>query len=190
MVQRIQTLYLVIVIAALVTISLGINIFSFSSEKADDFELKFSVNVYGAQADAFLPDNMSAEEEEKLKEFLKIKKRTNRVSSQPIITFPFYLISIFMTVLALATLLTYKNLKTQKKLGRLGFITNLSAFVFVVIIYYFSKQQANDLIEDIDVNSSLHFGFYCLVISTAFSFLASTGIKRDLKLIESIDRIR
>lgn len=190
MIQRIQTLYLLLVVAALLVVTLGTSVFSFQSEENKDMDLLIKVNVFGIQADATLSDDIKESDRERLNDFLQLEERTNKVKARPVLSFPFYLIAVFMTLLAVATLLTYKNLKTQQKLGRFNFILNLSAFVFVVIIYYASKNQAINAVEGFDIKARLDLGFYCLIIATAFSFLANIGIKRDLKLIESIDRIR
>ena len=190
MLQRIQTVYLLLVIASLLIITLGVHFFAFTVKKENTIELSIKVNVFGTQADAILSDNLNEAEEEKISQFLKLKERTKRVSSKPVISFPFYLITIFMTLLALATLISYKKLQTQQKLGRMSFIINLIGLIFILIIYYTSKNQLVDTIENAEEQTRLGFGFYCLVIATACSFLANIGIKKDLNLIKSIDRIR
>ena len=190
MIQRIQTLYLVFTITSLLIITSGVTIFSFNSTESEEVELSVKVNVFGVQADADLSENVSEETQDQLKDFLELEERTMSVRSAPVFSFPFYLILIFMSLLAVATLLTFKKLKTQQRLGRLNFVFNLLATVFVVISFYIAKNQSATIIEDVAVTANLGFGFYCFIIATAFAFLAIIGIKRDLKLIESVDRIR
>ena len=158
------------------------------TENLTSYDVK--VNVFGVQADADLSENVSAETQYQLKDFLELEERTMSVRSAPVFSFPFYLILIFMSLLAVATLLTFKKLKTQQRLGRLNFVFNLLATVFVVISFYIAKNQSATIIEDVVVTANLVFGFYCFIIATAFAFLAIIRIKRVLKLIESVDRIR
>lgn len=188
--QRIQTAYLAVVVISLALVTAGIKVVGFENASGDNYELELVVNVFGAQADATIDENISDEELEGLSNFLDLKKRTNRVQAFPVVSFPFYLISIFMLLLSLATVFTFKNLKTQQKLGRINFIVNFFALVFIIIIFYGLRSQFSNAIEPNEISTSLGLGFFCFIFATAFSFLANIGIKRDIKLIESIDRIR
>lgn len=190
MLQRIQTVYLLLVIVSLLIITLGTKIVGFQNKGSHHYELSLDVTVFGVTADATFMEEITDEELESISGFLKLQKRTNRVQALPLISFLFYLISIFMLLLALATLLSYKKLRTQQKLGRFTFIINVVAFVFVLIVFYGLRAQMKSAIEPLEVGTSLGLGFICFITATAFSFLANIGIKRDLNLIESIDRIR
>lgn len=188
--QRIQTAYLAIVVISLAIITSGVKIVGFENATGENYTLSLDANVFGAQADATIDEEISEEELENLSGFLNLKKRTNRLQAFPVISFPFYLISIFMLLLALAAVFTFKNLKTQQKLGRINFLVNLIALIFVMIVFYGLRGQFSNAIEPQESSTSLGLGFFCFIFATAFSFLANIGIKRDLNLIESIDRIR
>jgi amino acid transporter len=190
MLQRIQTVYLLLVIISLIIITTGTKIIGFQNKGSDHYELSLDVNVFGVQADAVFSEEITEEELEKIGGFLKLQKRTNRVQSLPVVSFPFYLISIFMLLLAVATLLSYKKLKTQQKLGRITFIVNLISLVFVIIVFYGLRAQMKSAVDPLEVGTSLGLSFFCFITATAFSFLANIGIKRDVNLIDSIDRIR
>lgn len=190
MLQRIQTIYLLLVIISLIIISAGSNIIKLQNTGNDHYNLELSLNVFGIQADANFNEDITDEEMNKISGFLQLEERTNNVESLPILSFPFYLISIFMLLLAVATLLSYKKLRTQQRLGRLTFFLNLIAFIFIIIVYYGLRSQMKDAVEPLEVGSNLGIGFFSFIIATAFSFLANIGIKRDIKLIDSIDRIR
>lgn len=190
MLQRIQTVYLILVIISLVIVTTGNKVIGLQNKGSDHYELTLDVNVFGVQADAVFNEEITEEELDKISGFLNLQKRTNRVQALPLVSFPFYLISIFMVLLALATLLSYKKLKTQQKLGRFTFVINAIALVFVIIVFYGLRSQMKNAIEPLEVGTSLGIGFYCFIAALAFSFLANIGIKRDINLIESIDRIR
>lgn len=189
MLQRIQTLYLLIAIISLLIITFGTNIFSFDLEKEHEVDVEIAVNVFGTQASGTI-ELTEETETKKMYDFLKLKERANRVAGSPIISFPFYLITIFMTMLSVATLLSYKKLETQQKLGRFNFVFLVLGLVFVSIAFYGSRSQLNSMLEDLSVISRLGLGYYLLIVATAFAFLANLGVKRDLNLIKSIDRIR
>jgi 4-amino-4-deoxy-L-arabinose transferase-like glycosyltransferase len=190
MLQRIQTVYLLLVIISLIVITTGSNIVKLQNTGNDHYSLALNVNVFGIQADADFNENITDEELEKISSFLDLENKTNRVKSLPILSFPFYLISIFILLLAVACLLSFKKLKTQQKLGRLTFLLNLLSLIFIIIIFYGLRSQMKEAVAPLEVGSNLGIGFFCFITATAFSFLANIGIKRDVNLIDSIDRIR
>lgn len=191
MIQRVQSIYLALVIIALITLTLGSNVFFYNIQQEDVIDLTLSVNVFGSQADATFGEQFDEAQNQNIASLLQIKNKMNQVKRQPVVSFPYYLFSIFLTLLAVATLLSFKKLATQQKIARLNFVLNLVAFIFVLLIYYLGKNQASGFaIDGAELKARLGLGFYCLVASTAFSFLALIGIKRDLQLIKSIDRIR
>jgi len=189
MLQRIQTLYLLFAIISLLVISFGTSMFSFELEKGKEVDVEIAVNVFGTQATGTI-ELTEETETKKMHDFLKLKERTDRVAGSPIISFPFYLITIFMSMLSVATLLSYKKLETQQKLGRFNFVFLVLGLIFVTIAFYGSRGQLNNMLEDLNVTSRLGLGYYLLIVATAFAFLANLGVKRDLNLIKSIDRIR
>ena len=190
MIQRIQTVYLLVAIAALITLTLGVDVYSYELSKADSAEFQFHVNSYGIQIDGSMNEKISPEDEKALSNFLKLKEKTNQVNGLSYTGFPFYSITLFLTMITIATLLTFKKLPTQLRLGRMAFFFNLIILVFTVVFYYTLRSQFKEMLENSEMNSYLGIGFFCIIISTAFLFLANIGIKRDLDLIKSIDRIR
>ena len=108
----------------------------------------------------------------------------------PTYYFPFYSITILLAMLTTVVLLGYKNLKRQLKLGRLLFVLNFMLFGVTIALYYLLRSSTIPESADYTSSAQLAFGFYCIVIALAFSFLANIGIRRDVRLIKSIDRIR
>ena len=58
--------------------------------------------------------------------------------------------------------------------------------LFLVSLFAFGKQMFGLEYETTEVS----FGFYALFLSLIFSFLATQGVKKDKKLLDSVDRIR
>lgn len=190
MIQRVQSLYLLLAIVCLLLITFGVNLFSFQVEKDQVIDLALRVNVFGTQADALIGEQLATQDYEEVNSMLKLKERTNKVENKPLVNLPFYMLSIFLTLLCGATLMSYKKIPTQQKLARLNFVLHAVAFIFLLIIYYAMRNQMGGLLTDATNSAVLGVGFFALAAATAFSFLASIGIKKDLNLIKSVDRIR
>lgn len=190
MIQRVQSLYLILTLAALVVLTLGQDVFESTVVKPDAFALKTHANVFGVQKDIVVNGALTVEDEKFIKYTLEKVDVPEETKEIPTFYFPFFSITILLSMLTVVVLMSYKNLKRQLKLGRMLFVFNLLSFVVAVIFYYILKSYTSGLDESYNVNNILGLGFYCIAIATAFSFLANIGIRRDLRLIQSIDRIR
>jgi hypothetical protein len=191
MIQRVQNLYLFLVLAALVTVTIGTDIFVTTISKEDTFELTTHANVYGVQRDISITGDLSQKDSDFVKRSIeKVDLPSSDLNEVPTFYFPFYSIGILLSMLTTMTILSFKRLKRQIKLGRALFIFNFLSFGTMLVLYYLLKTETADLGESYQVSNELGFGFYCVVIATAFSFLGNIGIRRDIKLIQSIDRIR
>lgn len=190
MIQRVQTLYLIVAIAALITLTLGIEVYSYAIVKEQTTHLDVYVNSYGIQIDGTIDATAASSDVASLQVFLNTQEELSEVKGVAYNKFPFFSITLFLTMLTIATLLTFKKLPTQLRFGRMAFFFSLLATIFTIVFYYVLKSEFSDVVENGEVASYLGLGFFCLIISTAFIFLANIGIKRDLDLIKSIDRIR
>jgi hypothetical protein len=190
MIQRIQTIYLLLAAIALVVLTLGVNVYSYSIQKEGAANFETNVNSYGIQIDGELDDAISEEDQEALRNFLKLKDRSKRLVGHQFSSFPYYIFSLFLTMLVLGIIFLYKKQASQLRLGRLAFVISLSLFVLTLILYYSMKSQFMGLLDGAEVKSYLGLGFYMILAATAFLFLANIGIKRDISLLKSIDRIR
>lgn len=191
MIQRVQSLYLLLVLIALVMVTIGTDVFVTQVNKKDSFELVTHANVYGVQRDFTMSGTPDEADERFIMSALeKVEVPEENRKGIPTFYFPFYSLGILLSMLTVVVLLSYKNLKRQIKLGRILFILNFLSFGAVLVLYYLLRNETSSLSETYSVSNQLGFGFYCIVIATAFSFLANIGIRRDIKLIQSIDRIR
>tara|TARA_B100000508_G_scaffold141091_1_gene146325 strand:- start:59616 stop:60191 length:576 start_codon:yes stop_codon:yes gene_type:complete len=191
MIQRVQNLYLFLALVALIIVTIGTDVFVTTIVKKESFELTTHANVYGVQRDISVSSDLEQKDAEFIKRSIeKVEVPSEDLNQIPTLYFPFYSIGILLSMLAAMTILSYKKLKRQIKLGRVLFVFNFLSFGTILVLYYLLKQETSELGEAYIVSNQLGFGFYCIVIATAFSFLANIGIRRDIKLIQSIDRIR
>lgn len=159
MIQRIQTVYLILVILFLGGTLFSSEIFSFLSEDA-----RYIVSAYG------------------ISEYNK--EGTEFISSA--VTMPFYIGFIAMILIAFITIMSYKNLKRQFKLGRTLFGLYFVMLVSIVLFNVFGNKMLSAEI----LSKELGLGFFLFVAGFPFTFLANTGIKRDKALLSSLDRLR
>jgi hypothetical protein len=101
-------------------------------------------------------------------------------------SYPFYLGTIALALLCFICLMSYKNLERQFKLGRTVFFIYFLMLITVVLLSTFG-----DALIDVESKGrEMGLGFILFVAGFPFTFLANTGIKRDKKLIASLDRLR
>ena len=114
--------------------------------------------------------------------------KTDVLSNQNISeqTFPLYLSIIGLVLYMFILLMRYKDLKIQLKMIRRLFLIYLLLIIsFLCFSIYGSK-----VINESDATTSIGIGFIYFIIPFPFIFLAQIGIKRDKKLLDSLNRLR
>ena len=158
MIQRVQTLYLAILIILLSMVTFGSTFFSFVNEAS-----RFEFSSYG------------------IVEYTVLSNETTGSQS-----FPFFIGTISLILIAFITLMSFKNLDRQFKLGRMVFYIYFIMLISVIILATFGDSMLN-----VETNRrEMGMGFFLFSAGFPFSFLANTGIKRDKKLLDSLDRLR
>ncbi|HLV42625.1 MAG TPA: DUF4293 family protein [Brumimicrobium sp.] len=190
MIQRVQSIYLLLTLIALIFLSIGTDVFVTKAKQKDQFEMVSHGNVYGVQKDLYIKGELSDKNVELLRMATGKIDFENTMEGIPTFYFPFYSITILLSMLATVVLLGYKNLRRQIKLGRILFVANFILFGVSIVLYNLLRSNTLPQSNEYTVSAQLGMGFYCIVIALAFSFLANIGIRRDLRLIKSIDRIR
>lgn len=100
-------------------------------------------------------------------------------------TWPLISLAILMTILPVVTSFLYKKREVQVKLCQLEMLFNV-IFVVLVFLYYVSNVQ-----ETINAEIVIYrIGIYFPLASLIFSLLAIRGVKKDIELLKSVDRIR
>ena len=158
MIQRVQSLYLILSMISISILLSGVEIISFTGVK-----VKASLSAFGIS-------------------------KTDVLSNQNITeqTFPFYLSIIGLVLYMFILLMRYKDLKIQLKMIRRLFLIYLLLIIsFLCFSIYGSK-----VINESDATTSIGMVFIYFIIPFPFIFLAQIGIKRDKKLLDSLNRLR
>ena len=158
MIQRVQTLYLVIMILFLSFVTFGSPLFSFVNDLSRFEFSSYGIIEYSVNGGVILDEQF----------------------------YPFFIATISLILMGFLTLMSFKKLDRQFKLGRLVFFIYFFILVSVIILSIFGDSLLNVSIN----HREMGLGFFLFVSGFPFSFLANTGIKRDKKLLDSLDRLR
>lgn len=164
MIQRIQTIYILIATICLSIVTLGhsILIYFFESTRANMESFQLTLN--------------GIENQEK-------------IATSSAFNIPLNFVSYLLIILLLISIFSFKNLKRQDLLVKIGTLVYSLILIFVVIVYFF-----NDLGTTITNNTKytpqFDAGFFILCVGLPALILANNGIKRDKKLIDSLNRLR
>ena len=99
---------------------------------------------------------------------------------------PIYITVIGLCLFAFMILMSYKNIKKQLKWARNLFF--LYAFILIGVIVY-SLISKSHFFES-GGEQELGLGYLFLVAGLPFCFLAQIAVKRDKKLLDSLNRLR
>ncbi len=110
-------------------------------------------------------------------------------------TIPNYPVFIFLAMMSLAGILLYKKRPRQLLVTRLNFALHVLFTAGVYVFYFFGKGLVTEGVQlqadtDVKVVFYMSVGFFLLIPAVAFVYLAIRGIKRDEKLVTSLDRLR
>lgn len=190
MIQRVQTMYLILAIFGVIALTVGADVFTATFTAEEQFEVVGHGNVFGVQKDIFVKGDLTDANLHKLRTAIDTVDIQNEMINVSTYKFPFYIFSGILLLLGIYTLMNFKNLKKQQGLARAFFVLNL--LVFVVSIFLNKSLISNILpdAEGVRLVTELGTGFYGICIATAFSFMAILGIRRDLNLLKSINRLR
>jgi len=158
MIQRIQTIYLAIAIIVLSIVTTGTTIFSYVTDT-----MVYKLNSFG---------------------FNGYDKSTDKLTE--VNSYPLYISTIALVLLAFMTLMSYKNLTRQLKLARM---TTYIYLLFTIVLVIFSFFGGEHLIAA-EFKRELGLGYLLFVAGLPFCFLANIAIKRDKALIDSLNRLR
>ena len=121
-----------------------------------------------------------------------IKNPIETMSFSATYTWPLVVLTILMTVAPLVTIFLYKKRELQVRLCRLNMLLNI-IFIGLVFVYYESdvlgviSAVEND-IYTLDV--AYFIGMVFPLVNLVMEILAIRGIKKDIELLKSIDRLR
>jgi hypothetical protein len=160
MLQRIQTIYFIIVMAVLASLLSGLEIFAMT-----DGEMNFSQSVFGVER-----QSVKGEYIEWMGQFEYA-----------------YLFVIVFVMLVFLAMMSYKSLKRQFTLSKIIlFIYLLLVLAILAVTSFGINGYSPKEITGIHVG----FGFYLLVAGLPFAYFAMRGVQKDKLLLDSLDRLR
>lgn len=107
-------------------------------------------------------------------------------------TWPLVVLAVFMTVAPIITALLYKKRELQVRLCRLNMLVNI-IFIGLVFLYYekdILKVIAAVEGDEYQLDVAYFIGMVFPLINIVLEILAIRGIKKDIELLKSIDRLR
>jgi glucan phosphoethanolaminetransferase (alkaline phosphatase superfamily) len=112
----------------------------------------------------------------------------NMVPSNPDIygrffTLPFILIVLGILIIIVMTIIAYKKRLRQMKLLNFGILLNV---VLIVLMFFYTDKISKDLA----IATKYDIGSIFPLISLIFQVLALRSVRRDEKLVRSLDRLR
>jgi hypothetical protein len=161
MIQRVQTLYLILAVIAIGLIFF-FDICSFTPEGSEKY---------------FIMDLYSIEEASNGKEL-----------AEPAYWLWASILLTTLELVLIAAIFTYKKRMKQLKLVHLSYL--LEAGSIVLLSFSIDHSAALISEEPGQLLTTYLFAWYMPVVALAFSFLAARGIKKDEELVRSVDRLR
>lgn len=187
MIQRAQSIYYLIAIVSLIFVTSGATIFSYNSSNQSGNGFYFKVNSYGIQVSGEMDEiNFKQITNDSFRAYFD---EDGQITKTTYHKFPFYIFSILLTFILTITLLRYKKRETQLRLGRLSFFIAFMGFLFITISFYLVKSSLEEFTGSPLINK-LGLGFFLFVFVVSFTFLGNLGVRKDIKILKSIDRIR
>jgi hypothetical protein len=160
MLQRIQTIYFMIVMAVLTSLLSGLEIFVMT-----DGEMNFSQSVFGVERQS-------------------VKGGYIEWMGQFEYAYLFVIVFVMLVFLAM---MSYKSLKRQFTLSKIIlFIYLLLVLAILAVTSFGINGYSPKEITGIHVG----FGFYLLVAGLPFAYFAMRGVQKDKLLLDSLDRLR
>lgn len=156
MIQRIQSLYLLLAIAALACMFFFPMAF-FYGEQAN-------LAFYACHIDFFDPNPT--------------------IELHKYFILPFLSVAMFIIILLITSLFSYKNRKRQLSLNRISIFLNLALIAGFFFGYVYYLEKATAAVADYQLAS-----IFPLIVFI-FILLANRGISKDEKLIRSMNRLR
>ena len=94
--------------------------------------------------------------------------------------------TIALALLCFICIMSFKNLNRQFKLGRMIFFLYFVGLVGIIIL----SSLGDGMIDEAETKRELGAGFYLFIAGFPFTFLANVGIKKDKRLLDSLERLR
>jgi hypothetical protein len=121
-------------------------------------------------------------------EFYAYKLHEHLPNTPAVFSMSYLLPLIFLTIalvgIPVVSLFNYKHLQKQYKLMRINVLLSLLAVGGILLFY------SSSLTKVTGATASYEFGVFIPLIVLIFSFLSMRGIRNDIRLLRSVDRLR
>jgi hypothetical protein len=197
MLQRIQTIYLTICVVLSVVVLTGVSVLHFDGTGdyiQEPIQLNITALKLSGSGQLALPAESVTQFSNEMKDLpFDFNPETQTLSFET--SSPLMIVQILLTLFAMMTIFGYKNLKRQMNLARATFFLTLLYVIGVMAMVYFALDYANPYLDQIPLDNLIisrqtNLGFYLICAMLPFAYLAQMGVKRDLNLIKSLDRLR
>jgi hypothetical protein len=182
MIQRIQTVYLAL--AGIAIILLLFMPFAEYTLTANEMEAE-AVWTIGADGIALATDGREVPQASAIIEKLGKLDQFFMIGKSAIIALAF---------LAFIIIFLYKKRKMQMRLAMLLIVSCVLAMALMVAGGRVGEEILGDKVGQLGLDASISFspvvGYFLPAVALAFAFLAWRAIRRDEKLVKSVDRIR
>ena len=159
MIQRIQTIFYLVALLIVALPLLGMEIFSFSNE-----DVTYHFTLFGNTRELFATNPLVLD----------------------MIQLPLFWGNVILIVLLLFTIILYKNLRLQLRLGRFVLMFYLVFIIGLFVAIYFNYT----LLKITDVNVNIGSVLYLMIAGIPFVWLGNRCVNKDRKLLNSMDRLR
>lgn len=186
MIQRIQTIYLLLAFSC-IALLIWFPLFSVTAESNTEIPVAVSADfgayglIFTSQVESMEASNVQYTVFDDLADDPERGK------------FPVYIIYIVLAMFTFAGILSYKKRKRQLLFTRLALFLHVLVAIGIYAFYYLGTgaiKKALPETADLTITFGLEAGFYLMLASIPFLFLAIRGIKRDENLVKSLDRLR
>ncbi len=121
-----------------------------------------------------------------------IQNHIETISLSTTYTWPLVVLTVFMTLVPLVTIFLYKKREIQVRLCRIDMLLTI-IFIGLVFLYYendLTKVIAAVEGDEYQLDVAYFVGMALPLVSLILDILAIRGIKKDIELLKSIDRLR
>lgn len=107
-------------------------------------------------------------------------------------TWPLVLLAVMMTIMPIITIFKYKKRELQVRLCRIDLLLTL---VFIGLVFVYFESDIQTIINAVEgdtykMDAAYFIGVAFPLINLILQILAIRGIKKDIELLKSIDRLR
>ncbi len=121
-----------------------------------------------------------------------IQQPIETISLSTAYTWPLVVLTILMTLAPLVTIFLYKKRELQVRLCRLTMLVNI---IFIGLIFLYYEADIQKIIATVEGDEyqlyvAYFFGMVIPLVNLILEILAIRGIKKDIDLLKSVDRLR